>query len=128
MAARAHRPSTASTSMGPLQGRAPIPPSDAVHVLGAELAHDAAGPEERRALCRGVGEDVEQHAHHRDRRGEAHADGKDAHVLDARIGEEAFHVPADSPGTGRRARATPARRRAARCEERRVRSLRTVTW
>ena len=88
----AERPRTASHQHGPAPGQGADPAADLGHVLGGELAHDRAGPEERRAFGRGVGQDVEQHPDDGDGRAEAHPDGQDPHVLDARIGQQALQV------------------------------------
>ena len=77
----------------PAQGQGSDTSADTVHVFRAELADDVARPEERRGLGGGVGEDMQQHPDHRNGCREAHPDGEDAHVFDARIGKKALQVP-----------------------------------
>ena len=84
----AEEPSTARTSIGPLHGRAPTPPRILAMSLVANLRTTDPAPKNAVPLAAAWAMTWSSTPTIAMRRGEAHPDGQDPHVLDARVGQQ----------------------------------------
>ena len=76
----------------PRAGRRATSGPDAVDLAGALGGHDLAGGEEQHALGQAVAQDVQQHGGDGERDAGRGAEGDEAHVLDAVVGEHPLVV------------------------------------